>query len=105
MSISEEHQKIINNAFKRYKSQDRLIGRDTLDIIGEFLINSIEFYQDFYFLDENDPKCKKICSVFGYNKENILRHLKENYQIQLSLLKDIGGDISEYPRNLEELIR
>ena len=105
MSISTEHQNIIDNAFRSYKFQDKLICRNTSEIVEEFLINSIDFYNDFYFLDENDPRCKQICSIFGYNKENILKYLKENYQIQLSLLKEIGGDVSEYPRNLEELIK
>ena len=49
MIISTEHQNIINNAFRSYKFQDKLICRDTSEIVEEFLINSIDFYNDFIF--------------------------------------------------------
>jgi len=99
------HKSLMDNAFTRYKFQDRSLGKEIFPKIEEFLINSIELYPNIYFLDENDPKSKQICTCFRYNKKEILSFLKQNYQDQLFLLKNMGGDISDYPNDLEELIK
>jgi len=94
---------LIEQLTQNLKSQDKLDFYDK-ERVEKCLIDYIEVYQEVYSR-END----EILSEFGIkipiNKEDILKGLNRGYKAQLSVFEKLGGNIFEYPKNLEELTK
>ena len=65
------------------------------------LIDYIDIYQEIYSMEDNE-----ISDELGIiNKEDALKRLETVYKVQLNVFKKFGGNISEYPKSLENLIK
>ena len=71
--------------------------------VKQFLDDSKIFYDSISSLESNSPKLKGICNDFNLNKVAILQNLQSNYINELNFLRDIGADISNYPKYLFKL--
>lgn len=84
-------------------SEKGSIKKDKILRNEELLIDFINIYDTLCSLEEDEDELKSILSNYNLTKEGVLSFLKKNYPSQLKTLKLLGGDISEYPKTLEDL--
>jgi hypothetical protein len=80
--------------------QDRQVRKWMISEVKQFLEDSRIFYNRISSLENNSLELKGICNDFNLNKIAILQNLQYNYTNELNFLKDVGGDVSNYPRYL-----
>ncbi|HPD81777.1 MAG TPA: hypothetical protein PK357_01620 [Candidatus Pacearchaeota archaeon] len=71
----------------------------------EILQDCINFHDAICLLDEKERELGYICSKFNSTKEKILSKIERYYFFQLRILNILGANISEYPKNLEDLTK
>jgi hypothetical protein len=100
-SLSQITGNINFNVKKQIEEDTKLtISRDE-----KAIVDAIEIYQNIYSLEEDDETMKKITKKIGKDKKTVLEGLENEYKIHLYNLKRLGGDISEYPKRLEDLTK
>lgn len=82
------------------RGQDRQVRKWMISEVKEFLDDSRILYNYVSSLQENSSKLKEFCEDFKSNKLSTLQNLQYNYTNELNFLKDIGGDVSNYPKYL-----
>lgn len=84
----------------QYYVQDRQVRKWMMDEVKEFLDKSKIFYEYVSSLEKNPSELKEICDEFRSNKLSVLQDMENKYINELSFLRDIGGDVSNYPKYL-----
>jgi hypothetical protein len=97
--LSEIICSINKNVKEKIKQDTKLAIYDS----EEYLETLIVFYQQISSFDEEEKD--KLSEKLGIDKEKMLKGLESSYKIHLFNLKRLGGNISEYPKNLEDLTK
>jgi hypothetical protein len=69
------------------------------------LIKIIEDYQDVYFQEEDNGILNIPSEEAIKKKEGILFNIQNDYKSLLNNLKKLGANVSEYPKDLEDLVK
>lgn len=92
----------LSKHIKKHEDDERNIARYENE---EHLIDVIDLYQSIYDLDEGEEVLVSLVEKLGVDKEGILRGLEKGYKVYLNNFKELGGNISEYPKGLEDLVK
>lgn len=82
------------------REQDRQVCKWMISEVKELLKELRGSYEYVSSLEEDSSRLREICEDFRLNKLSVLQNLQYNYTNELNFLRDIGGEVSNYPRYL-----
>lgn len=94
---------ILIEANNGHLTQDRKVSEGMASEVKVFLNDAKAFYENIASLEENCSEIEKTYCVFRSDKTSILQEIQYNYINELNFLRDIGGDVSNYPKYLSKL--
>jgi len=92
----------IHEVFNRQTENNKKL---TINAYEKSLIEAINLYQDIYDLEKDDQELIQLVADTKTSKEELLHGLERIYKINLNYLKILGGNLSEYPKDLENLVK
>ena len=88
----------IHEVFNRQTENNKKL---TINAYEKSLIEAINLYQDIYDLEKDDQELIQLVADTKTSKEELLHGLERIYKINLNYLKILGGNLSEFPKDLD----
>lgn len=103
LSSKEQYNLLILESQERCRVQDRQVRNGMISKIKEFLDDVQIAYNEICSLEDNLQELKENYLSIGFNKSKTLQQMQQDYINELNFLRDIGGDVSNYPKYLSKL--